>query len=470
MPSYVLFLRALTAALFSTVVLIGGGAQALITGDYGNKPIQDRDWPEGSLIIANDKSRLGWWEGPPFGGGEYTFLYRGDAKAFNKALELLAEINWPVVELHVHAGPHEDFWLVNRGPNQEAKKQRDPRIDWSFTVWSPRNYHHLYNDPRSHFSADRPAFRQSLPPPRIDVYLGGGLIDWNHVTVPDKVRVVGDPARALKGEGPRVRLTVYDIATSKPVSGAIVTLIGTGKDGQKHAGKKMTDERGAISFDNLEPGHYDLQIAGDEYATRSLGWEEYRKGDDKALSITLSRSATVVGRVLNNKGEPIEKASIRPFVVLGPDGRGYTQPQRPQTMTDAAGRFELQLPAGFVQLSAQATGLYHSWTEVLPVGERHPAIEPAQPVIIRMAATSTVTLKVTDENEAPVAGQNVSLEPTGNPIGKWSGSATTDVKGAAVLKGVPPGVYRITDRSYPKKDGPEIEVVEGQAVEINVSW
>ena len=470
MRGHVMFRKAAMGVLFSIAVAMGTAAHALITGDYGNKPIQDRDWPEGSLAIANDKGRLGWWEGPPFGGGEYTFLFRGDATAFNKALESLAKINWPVVELHVHAGPHEDFWLVNRGPNQDPKKQRDPRIDWSFTVWSPGNFHNLYNDPRSHFSADRPAFRRSLPPPRIDVYLGGGLIDWSHVKVPKKVRLVGEPARVLKGESPRVRLTVYDIATSKPVSGAIVTLVGAGKDGQKEAGKKMTDEQGVVTFDKLEPGHYDFQIAADDYATRSLGWEQHGKGDDKTISVTLGRLVAMTGRVVNSKGEPIEKASVRPFVVLGPDGRGYTQTQRPQAMTNVDGQFELQLPAGFVQLSAQATGLYHSWTEILPVGGLHPAIEPAQPVIIRMAATAKVTLKVTTEDEEPVVGQTVFLEPTGSPIGKWSGSTTTDAKGTAVLQNVPPGVYRISDRAYPKKDGPEIEVEEGQAIEAQVSW
>src|ERR687898_2486024 len=89
------------SALFASVVLITRGVQALITGGYGNDPIPDHDWPEGTLAIANHKSRLGWWEGPPFGGGKYTFLYRGDAKAFNEMLVLLAKINCPRVELHV---------------------------------------------------------------------------------------------------------------------------------------------------------------------------------------------------------------------------------------------------------------------------------------------------------------------------------------------------------------------------------
>jgi protocatechuate 3,4-dioxygenase beta subunit len=87
-----------------------------------------------------------------------------------------------------------------------------------------------------------------------------------------------------------------------------------------------------------------------------------------------------------------------------------------------------------------------------------------------MAKTTTVTVKVTNEAGKPVAGQPVYLEPTGSPIGKWSGSGTTDAQGRAVIEGVPPGEYQLTDRSYPRKDGPEIHVEEGRAIETEVKW
>lgn len=162
-------------ATFLSVLFGPSPAHALITGDFGNKPVVDHGWPEGSLAIANRNDRLGWWEGPPFGGGEFTFLYRGDAKAFNDALAMLDKINWPAVELHIHSGPHDDFWLVEpdtENPSgekpsdkkaDEPKKKRDPRIDWSFTIWTPRNFHHLYNNPTTLFGSDRPEFRKEVP-------------------------------------------------------------------------------------------------------------------------------------------------------------------------------------------------------------------------------------------------------------------------------------------------------------------
>jgi hypothetical protein len=451
--------------------MVARGAHALITGGYGNDPLPDRDWPEGSLAIANHKSRLGWWEGPPFGGGKYTFLYRGDAKAFNEALELLAKINWPAVELHVHRGPHEDFWLVDREEKKDAKQKRDPRIDWSFTVWTPRNFHHLFNNPTSLMvSSDQPEFRQPVPAPRFDVYLGGGLIDWKDVKVPQKVRVVGNPAEVLKDEPPRIRLHAYDMLTSKPVRGAIVRLVGYDKDGEKEAGRATVDETGTASFDKLAAGTYELRLEAEGYAPRSLGWQQYGNGDVKDVTAELSPQATLAGRVVDSQNKPIANASVHTFVVVGLDGRGYSARERPETKTDNLGKFALKLPTGYVQLSARAPGLYHSWTEVLPVGDQRPAIVPNDPVTIRMVKTTSVTVSLSGKSGRDIAGQSVHLQPIGSPVGKWSGSATTDDKGKAVIQGVPPGEYRITDSAFDATQSQEIRVEEGRAVETTVSW
>jgi protocatechuate 3,4-dioxygenase beta subunit len=470
-------LRGATRAfVFVTAIVFTTGVHALITGGYGNDPLPDRDWPEGTLAIANHKSRLGWWEGPPFGGGKYTFLYRGDAKAFNDALKLLAKINWPAVELHVHRGPHDDFWLVDRieikeGEKKDAKEKRDPRIDWSFTVWTPRNFHHLFNNPTSLMvSSDQPEFRRPLPPPRFDVYLGGGLIDWKDVKVPQKVRVVGNPAEVLKDEPARIRLHAYDMLTSKPVRGAIVRLVTYDKDGEKETGRATADETGAANFDKLAAGTYELRLEAEGYAPRSLGWQQYGNGDVKEITAELSPQATLAGRVVDSQNKPIAGANVRTFVVVGLDGRGYAPRNRPEAKTNDEGRFELKLPTGYVQLSAQAPGLYHSWTDVLPVGDQRPAVGREEPVTIRMVQTTTVTVTVTDKAGKPIAGQTVQLEPVGGPIGKWSGGGTTDAEGKAKIEGVPPGEYRITDRAYDGAKSKEVHVEEGRAVETTVSW
>src|SRR5690348_513566 len=110
------------------VLFFAAAAPALIMVQKGNKPTTDHNWPAGSLDLANLETRVDFWEGPPFGGGQYCFEYRGDTEAFQKALDALAKIKAPKLELSVHEGPNESFVL--RDP-KDAKA--DAHIDWSFT-------------------------------------------------------------------------------------------------------------------------------------------------------------------------------------------------------------------------------------------------------------------------------------------------------------------------------------------------
>src|SRR4051812_38318243 len=86
-------------------------ASALILSGTGNDPVHDAGWPGGALAVANSKSRVGWWEGPPFGGGEWQFLYRGDTEAFSQALAKFGAIRAPALELVIHEGPEVNIFL-----------------------------------------------------------------------------------------------------------------------------------------------------------------------------------------------------------------------------------------------------------------------------------------------------------------------------------------------------------------------
>src|SRR5262249_50515354 len=77
-------------------------ASALIQSSTGNQPVPDPGWPEGARAVANLPSRAGWWEGPPFGGGEWHFIYRGDGAAFEQALTNFAAIKAPMPEVVLH--------------------------------------------------------------------------------------------------------------------------------------------------------------------------------------------------------------------------------------------------------------------------------------------------------------------------------------------------------------------------------
>ena len=64
-------------------------------------------------------------------------------------------------------------------------------INWTFTIWSPGSWYHLFNHPKGFWDADHPNFRQPVPVPAIDVYVGkDSPIEWAKVKVPQNVRVV----------------------------------------------------------------------------------------------------------------------------------------------------------------------------------------------------------------------------------------------------------------------------------------
>ena len=115
-------------------------AVALITGGEGNRPIADPGWPKGAAVIFNNPARIAWWEGPPFGGGQWTAECRGDAKALNAILADFARLDVKTKKVVVHDGVGTSFWLSSSG---DAAKKADARMDWTFMVWQPANWKHL---------------------------------------------------------------------------------------------------------------------------------------------------------------------------------------------------------------------------------------------------------------------------------------------------------------------------------------
>src|SRR5215468_1049816 len=89
-----LTVAAATGLLAATILAVPfRSASALITGGEGNKPIADPGWPKGAAVIFNHPARVAWWEGPPFGGGQWHAECRGDVKSLNAILTGLARMD-----------------------------------------------------------------------------------------------------------------------------------------------------------------------------------------------------------------------------------------------------------------------------------------------------------------------------------------------------------------------------------------
>lgn len=431
------------------ILVLSNSAHALIMVGRGNQPVHDQNWRAGAIDVANLKSRVGWWEGPPFGGGEWHFQYRGDADAFNEALSVFAKVRAPVLELVVADGPQTcDFLRDERDPKS------DTRVDWEFVTWNPQSYYHLFWNPKSTFDADHPNFRKPLPPPRITVYIGGGgLVQWDKITVPKNIRFIDQRASAAAKSvnGPTVVANIYDMATGKPIPDAKLDL---GKfNAQNSYDTVLTgnaNEDGVAKLEKIPAGTYRISVSAEGYAPVVVGYEKlnaqsYREFND----IELSRLATITGQIVDDAGKPVAGATVRADDIMGINGLGYPLLNSAQATSDAQGRFELaSLPTGYARLFCHAKNYF------VPIGQIIQT--PAKDLAITAQTTGTVKGKVLDrDGKVPTGGVIVECNPEGDPIGKWGGSMNVSPDGTFQFNGVPPAKYNMAARRNPGRVGEE---------------
>lgn len=421
--------------------LVCPSAQALIEVVEGNRPVENSGWPLGAEKVANLPSRLGYWVGPPFGGGEWHFLYRcKDNAEFSEALALFAAIRTPQLELVIHDG---------LGPTRFGKKgEQELGADWTFTVWRPDSWHRLFNDPESVFDCDHPSFRKPAAPPRIDVYLGGGSIVWQRGKVPEKIRVIDRRAQAAPVElagGGLIRGEVYDMATGQAIAGAEIALLKS-KDRREweEVGRLQADTLGSFEIAKLPHGcYYEATIRAKGYASRKRSYHLDENEPFEESVIELVRQAGLRGIVTDAAGKPLPGVKVSVPTLLGIDGRGYSCPDAQPATTSAEGRFEFpSLPKGHAQIRANAPSMQQA-TSIF-------ALYPVPSKDIRIVLTGTAIIRgsVVEKNGAPPAEiAHVHLETAGPVrIGKWGGSMECSPDGRFEFKGVPPGEYILSTK------------------------
>lgn len=416
---------------FVSLCLFAGPAEAIITGVRGNKPTTDRNWPQGTLSLANLKIRLGWWEGPPLGGGQFHFLYRGDTAKFADALKRFSEIQAPQRVLVIREGEHHSFWL------KDEKDPKASRVDWEFTVCTPASWYQLYNDPRRHFLTNRPNYRRPLAPPKLEVYLSG-TIDWSKIEVPSNITVVDRRLSSVglrADEGGAVRGVVYDMMTSKPIPEAKLTLAPRSKELKPLV--LACNARGEFDARKVPAGVWGLSVSADGYAARSIGYEEIKREtllvyDD----VRLVRTGSVTGKVTDTEGQPFAGARIRVSDCIAADGHGYGLAQSPEATSQADGSFVIEeVPLGFCRLRCGLRGYYYDSPFTLHT-------VPTENLHFRMTQTGMLRVRVLATNGEPVKGNHI-VELEAKDGGNWGGSANVNEQGERVFKGVPPGRYEV---------------------------
>jgi hypothetical protein len=286
-------------------------ASALITGGTGNAPIRDPGWPAGAAAIFNHAGRIAWWEGPPFGGGQWHSECRGDAKALSALLADFAKLDGKPRRVVVHDGAGHSFWLA---PNGEPEKLAEAKIDWSFTVWQPANWEQLRKLPVDLNPTDP---GDTSPPSQVDVYTAG--IDWAAVTVPAGIQVVDHRLVAhgfSAADGTVMEGKVTDMANGQPLAGGVrlerVEPKKTGGYLYPVVAKARSDAQGRWVLTKSPAGWFRVVVEAEGVVPRVAGyarpdgqprWQSYDCG--------LARSAPVSGRVIDESGKPMMDVDVR---------------------------------------------------------------------------------------------------------------------------------------------------------------
>jgi 5-hydroxyisourate hydrolase-like protein (transthyretin family) len=457
--------RRLLVAICLITLITTSAATALIMVGRGNTPVADAGWPNGALGVANLKSRVGWCEGPPFGGGEWTFYYRGDSAALEEAIKSFSGIRAAQLQVFLHDGPQNCTFLKDAGD-----PQADTHYDWSFTVWRPESWHRLFNDPRSTFTADSPHFRKPVDPPRIDIYLSE-KIDWKRITVPPGVQLIDERVAGVKSATEALlRGDIFDMATGKPINGAKISVekYGNKPDVWESVATGSSNANGQFEVTRIPAGNYRITASATGFAPRAIGYQEMKSGSGIKQVIELSAAARFSGTISDAEGKPLANVKISATNVMGMDGRGYKPPARAEVSTDANGRFTLtDLPTGYAQAWATLPGWFHvDSLKLFAVPEPNGAA-------LQMVATGKIKGKVVNANGKPNVDGTINANPPGDPIGKWGGSMNVAADGTFEFNDVPPGPYTVsTQLQYPgmrpDPNAKQIRVQSGKTVEVTI--
>jgi hypothetical protein len=460
--------RAVTGLVLLSLVVLPTEAFALITGGEGNKPVPDPGWPKGAAAIFSTEARVAWWEGPPFGGGQWHAECRGDAKALSAVLGAFAELDVKSKRIVLHDGTGHSFWLA---PNNEPEKRAAAKVDWVFMVWQPGNWERLRALPADLNPTD-PV--DTSPPSQIDVYTGD--LRWADVTVPKGVEVIDQRLEAhgfSTADGTVLEGKVTDLSTKKPLASVMrLQRIEPQKTGGYHysvAAEAASDQEGHWVLKKAPEGWYRVTVEADGFVPRVAGYVQF-DGQPcwQAFDCGLSRPAPVSGRITGEDGNPLADVEVRFQDVVSDPGGRYESPLEYTVKTDAEGNFRSeQIPGGKTTIWVHKPGYCRP-------GLGLPITAPSDDVKLSMIKSASVRVTVDFTGKERPQGYIVRIQPEGGEVvGSFGGSGNINASNQIAFENVPPGRYVLRGQPNPSSGDQETDPVTvdlkgGQAAEVTL--
>lgn len=434
-----------------------GTAFALIEGGEGNTPLNDPGWPKGAAAIFNHPGRIAWWEGPPFGGGEWHSECKGDAAALNELLTLFAKIEGPKKRVVVLDGIGYSFWL---DPNGTKRGDRKTKIDWSFTIWQ----------------ADRWKMQQDLPPgmsavpkdqtqPLTTITVHTASLKWSEVKVPEGIEVVDN----------RMEAHGFKLTDGRVIEGKVTDLAGGPLQAKVRFEELVQKKSGGYDYpvvNSIETdteGHWSIKNFGEKWcrivvereghASRIAGHVRYdRQPGWEFMATTLAPLGSLRGRVVDEQGKPLADVAVAMRDLVSADGRPYEVIEEVFQKTTAEGGFHFKnIPEG----KARLTG--HREDYFFP-GLGQPVTIPDQSLELRMQQAASISVQVEFSRDRQKRQYIANLTPEGGEkVGSWSGSAVVNDKNRVAFTGMPPGRYLLKVHPNPSS---EAERMQEQLIEL----
>jgi len=451
--------------------LLATHAHALIVGGKGNEPVRDPGWPEGAAAIFNHEGRVAWWEGPPFGGGQYHAECRGDADTLNEVLVTVSKLKAASRRLVVQDGVGHSFWL---NPNNAEDQKRQSEIDWQLMVWVPENWQRLSKLPPDLNPTDK---NDQGPPAVITVY-AGGRIRWDRVQVPNGIQVIDNRMEARgysAADGNVLEGTLADVESGAALTGRVeLRQIGTNTNDNDEAlvsVESVADAGGKWVIKNAPAGRFQVIAYAEGYVPQTVG---YVSADDQpsyaSFGCKLAKPFSVSGRIVDDQGRPLKAASVRLANFVVAEGQRYKPYGNYVVETNEQGKFELaNVPMGDVTVHCSKDGYFRAGLgDAVSVPQR-------KPLELAMSLASHIEITVLFRSPNPPINYLVKMIPQGGPaVGKWSGSARINNQSQVVFRNVPPGEYVVV--GHPNPTGADdktppivVDLVGGQTHRITIT-
>jgi uncharacterized GH25 family protein len=242
--------------------------------------------------------------------------------------------------------------------------------------------------------------------------LVGGPVEY-------KLAESSDPVVIRLVAGSKLVVSVIDDA-AKPIAGADVVVAAC-----KCNGKTSAD--GQVTLESIHPGWVAVQVSASGYAPGNGFTQIAGAGATGSLKVTLHRGFPVSGRVIDQRGKPVEKAHVTTSGVF--DIPGGVEP----AITDAKGQFTFAaLAPGNHTLIA--TDQVHAPARSAPVTVGERAVTGVE-IVMKQGGTLAGIVVTSDGQPVPYATVRVAGDGSQMWMVPWR-QATTDNAGKFELTGL----------------------------------